>query len=108
MYKAETLKKDASTRAVEFLNKVDHAVQHSKSFSDITDKIIASATVVLEQAMKDAYFKGLRDATCVYEDREDLQYLKDAISKASEELNNNVKKIKVWKSKRLLKRTAMR
>ena len=90
MYKAETLKKAASTRAVEFLNKVDHAVQHSKSFSDITDKIIASATVVLEQAMKDAYFKGLRDSTCVYEDREDLQYLKDAISKASEDLNNNV------------------
>lgn len=90
MYRSETLKKDASTRAVEFLNKVDHAVQYSKSFSDITDKISASATVVLEQAMKDAYFKGLRDATCVYEDREDLQYLKDAISKASEELNNNV------------------
>ena len=88
MYKAETLKKDASTRAAGFLIKIDKAVQHSKSFSDITDKIIAAATEVLEQAMKDAYFKGLRDATVVYQDKEDLQYLKDAISKASEELNN--------------------
>ena len=87
MYRAETLKKDATTRAAGFLNEIDKAVQHSKSFSDITDKIIAAATVELEQAMKDAYFKGLRDATWVYEDKEDLRNLKDAISKASEELN---------------------
>ena len=46
-----------------------------------------SATAVLEKAMKDAYFKGLRDAEFVYQDKEDLQTLKDAIHKASEELN---------------------
>ena len=49
-----------------------------------------AATAVLEKSMKDAYFKGLRDAALVYEDKEDLQNLKDAIHKASEELNNNV------------------
>jgi hypothetical protein len=90
MYRAETLKKDATTRAAGFLNKIDKAVQDTKGFSELTTAIMDTATVVLEQAMKDAYFKGLRDATWVYEDKEDLQYLKDAISKASEELNNNV------------------
>lgn len=87
MYKSETLKEDASVRAAEFLNKVDQAVQHSKSFSEIANKIMDASTAVLGKAMKDAYFKGLRDAVVVYEDKEDLQNLKDAIHKASEELN---------------------
>ncbi len=90
MYRAETLKKDATTRAAGFLNKIDKAIQDTKGFGELTEAIMDAATGVLEQAMKDAYFKGLRDATWVYEDKEDLQYLKDAISKASEELNNNV------------------
>ena len=90
MYRSKTLKADASIRASEFLNKVDQAVQDSKSFSEITNKIMDAATAVLEKSMKDAYFKGLRDAALVYEDKEDLQNLMDAIHKASEELNNNV------------------
>ncbi len=88
MYKSETLKKDATTRAAGFLNKIDKVVQNTKGFSELTAAIMDTATVVLEQAMKDSYFKGLRDAALVYEDKEDLQNLKDAIHKASEELNN--------------------
>ena len=87
MYRAETLKKDAATRAGVFLNKIDKAVQDTKGFGELTEAIMNAATGVLEQAMKNAYFKGLRDAIVVYQDKEDLQYLKDAISKASEELN---------------------
>ena len=91
MYRSETLKKDASIRAAGFLNKIDKAVQNTKGFSELTTAIMDAATVVLEQAMKDAYFKGLRDATLVYQDKEDLQNLKDAIHKASEELYNTSK-----------------
>lgn len=87
MYKSETLKKDASVRAAEFLYKINNAVQDTKSFSEIANKIMDAATALLEKAMKDAYFKGLRDAEFVYEDKEDLQTLKDAIHKAYEELN---------------------
>jgi len=90
MYKYEKLKEDATVQAAAFLYKLDNAVQDSKTFSDISDKIMNTATAVLEKAMKEAYFKGLRDATVVYQEKEDLQNLKDAISKASEELNNNV------------------
>ena len=46
--------------------------------------------------MKDAYFKGLRDAVVVYEDKEDLQNLKDAIHRASEELNKLCLKTKSY------------
>ena len=87
MYKQEELEKDAQDAARAVIYQIYHRTEHSKTHGEIAAVMEEELVIRMRFAIREAYFKGLRDAKWEYEDIHDFDSFKKAIEKTYQDLN---------------------
>lgn len=86
MYKQEQLEKDAKTAAQQMVYQIFTRTDRAKNFHDIAAVLEDESITRMRLAIREAYFKGLRDAQAIYQNRKDFEDFIKAIEKVKEDL----------------------
>lgn len=86
MYKQKQLEEDARTVARDVVYQISQRTANSETYSEIAAVMEDELVTHIRHAIRDAYFKGLRDASWEYEARSGFREFKKAIEQAYNDL----------------------
>lgn len=87
MYKQEQLEKDAKDAARDVVYQIYHRTEHSRTHGEIAAVMEEEMVIRVRRAIREAYFKGLRDAKWEYENLHDFENFKKAIEQTYKDIN---------------------
>ena len=88
MWTLEQLEDMAKTQARQAVSGIFHRTEHAKTHDEIAEVIEDELFKKMRHAMKEAYFKGVRDAGWEYERRSDVAQFREAIKDIYEGLKD--------------------
>ena len=91
MYTQEKLEEDAKTAARQAAYQIYHRTERAKTHTEIAAVMEEELVIRMRHAIREAYFKGLRDAKWEYEDLHDFENFKKAIEQTYEDLKGGNK-----------------